>query len=139
MNIAKIITLAIFIISYIAIILKLFFSKHAKQLTFRKTIRTYQVFLLIFTFVLITNFNPWYVIWLFPSLIWQKAKQIRYTLYLSLGAINSYAITYATRIDNETVGIPYLIVMVFTIVILECGRQLYQKMKLKKVSYKGEK
>ena len=93
--------------------------------------RIYQIFILIFTFVLITNFNPWYVIWLFPSLLWQKARHIRLTLYLSLGAINSYAITYATKIDNETVGIPYLMVMLFTILILELGREIYIKIENK--------
>lgn len=131
LSLIKTITLSIFAISYITIVLKLFFSKDAKQLTFIKTMKTYQVFLLIFTFVLITNFNPWYVIWLFPTLMWQKAKNIRYTLYLSFGAINSYAITYLTRIDNETVGIPYLIVMIITIAILELLRRIIKRIKLR--------
>ena len=96
-----------------------------------KTMKTYQVFLMIFTFVLITNFNPWYVIWLFPTLMWQKAKNIRYILYLSLGAINSYAITYLTKIDDETVGIPYLIIMILTIAILELVRRTIKRIKLR--------
>lgn len=129
LSLIKIITLSIFAISYIAIILKLFFSKNIRNITFRKTIRTYQTFLLIFTFILITNFNPWYVIWLFPTLMWQKAKNIRYTLYLSLGAINSYAITYLTKVDNETVGIPYLIIMIVTILVLETIRRVKMKQK----------
>ena len=93
--------------------------------------KTYQVFILIFTFILITNFNPWYVIWLFPTLMWQKVKNIRLTLYLSFGAINSYAITYLTRIDNETVGIPYLIVIILTIAILEMLREINKRIKLR--------
>ena len=129
LSLVKIFTLGIFAISYIAIVLKLFFSKNARQLTFTKTMKTYQIFLLIFTFVLITNFNPWYVIWLFPTLIWQNAKNIRYTLYLSLGAINSYAITYLTKVDNETVGIPYLIIMILTIAILEISRRIKKELK----------
>ena len=129
LSLIKTITLGIFAISYIIIVLKLFFGKNTKQLTFAKTMKTYQIFLLIFTFVLITNFNPWYVIWLFPTLMWQKAKNIRYTLYLSLGAISSYAITYLTKIDNETVGIPYLIIMVLTIAILETGRRIKKELK----------
>lgn len=127
----KIITLAIFAISYISIILKMFFSKNAKDIIFRKTIKTYQVFLLIFTFILITNFNPWYVIWIFPSLMWQKAKHIRASLYLSLGAILSYSITYATGIDDESVGIPYLIVIVGTVVSLCLVRKLIKNYKIK--------
>ena len=93
----KIISLIIFAVSYITIVGKLFFSNNIKELTFNKTIRTYQIFLIVFTFILITNFNSWYIVWLFPTLMWQKAKNIRTTLYLSLGVLNSYAITYATR------------------------------------------
>lgn len=124
LSFAKIITLGIFAISYITIVLKLLLKKEINKITFQKMIRTYQVFLIIFTFVLITNFNPWYVIWLFPTLFWQKAKGIRLTLYLSLGAISSYAITYATKIDDETVGIPYLLIMIGTMLILEFGKNL---------------
>lgn len=123
----KLIVLGIFAIFYFAIFGKLFFSKNANHITFQKTMRAYQIFLLIFTFILITNFNPWYVIWLFPSLLWQKAKHIRLTLYLSLGALSSYAITYATKIDNETVGIPYLIVMLGIVGILALAREIKQK------------
>ena len=89
--------------------------------------KTYQAFLLVFTFLLITNFNSWYVIWLFPTLFYQKSKNIRYTLYLSMGVIYSYAITYSTRIDDETVGIPYFLVMVFTVVLLELMRNIKRK------------
>lgn len=132
LSLIKTISLVIFGISYVVIILKLFFSKKSEKIKFINTMRIYQVFLIIFTFVLITNFNPWYVIWLFPTLMWQNTKNIRYTLYLSLGAIYSYAITYATRIDDETVGIPYLVVMVLTIAILEVGREIYKKIKIVK-------
>lgn len=131
LSLVKTIALFIFAISYIAIVIKLLSSKNTSQLTFMKNMKIYQVFLLIFIFVLITNFNPWYVIWLFPTLMWQKAKNIRYTLYLSFGAINSYAITYLTKIDNETVGILYLIVMILTIAILELVRRIIKRIKLR--------
>lgn len=134
LGLIKMITLVIFAISYIAIIMKMFFSKHSKDISFIKTIKTYQIFLLVFTFVLITNFNPWYVIWLFPTLIWQKAKNIRITLYLSLGALVSYSITYATKVDNESVGIPYLILMISTVLILYVLREI--KKEIKKIKNK---
>lgn len=129
LKLTKILALGIFAVSYFGIVAKLFFHKNANSITFRKTIRTYQIFLVIFTFVLITNFNPWYVIWLFPTLFWQKASQIRMTTYLSMGALNSYVITYATGNDGQIIGIPYLIVMILTIAILELGRQIKLKMK----------
>ncbi len=126
LSILKIFALGIFAIIYFAIIFKLFVNKQ-KTITFGNTMKTYQNFLLIFTFILITNFNPWYIIWLFPTLIWQKAKMIRASLYLSLGAINSYAITYATKVDDETVGIPYLMIMIFTLAILFVANEIKRK------------
>ena len=131
LSVIKTISLIIFAISYIVIVLKLFFSKKTEKIKFINTMRIYQIFLIIFTFVLITNFNPWYVIWIFPTLMWQNSENIRNTLYLSLGAIYSYAITYATRIDDETVGIPYLTVMVLTIVVLSIYTKMRKKINLK--------
>lgn len=129
LRVAKIIALGIFAISYVTIVFKLFFTNKTKELKFSKLIRVYQIFLFLFTFVLITNFNAWYVIWLFPTLFFQKAKNIRYTLYLSAGVIYSYAISYATKIDNETVGIPYLIVMICTVIVLSYVRKNNKKVK----------
>lgn len=138
LTLLKTFALGIFAMAYMTIILKLFFNRQRKDITFRNTMKTYQVFLLIFTFVLITNFNPWYVIWLFPTLMWQKAKNIRATLYLSLGVLNSYAITYATGIDDESVGIPYFLVMVLTIAILYAMHLLAKEIKKRKNIVKME-
>lgn len=132
LNLIKILSLAIFAVSYITILFKLFFTKDSNKIKFSKLIKTYQIFLLAFTFVLITNFNPWYVIWLFPTLFYQKAKNIRYTLYLSMGVIYSYTITYATKIDNETVGIPYFLVMVITVILLELARIKFKDIKIER-------
>ena len=129
LRVAQIIALGIFAISYVTIVFKLFFTNKTKELKFSKLMRVYQIFLFLFTFVLITNFNAWYVIWLFPTLFFQKAKNIRYTLYLSAGVIYSYAISYATKIDNETVGIPYLIVMICTVIVLSYVRKNNKKVK----------
>ena len=123
--IVKIVSLTIFAIAYITIICKILFSKKSSKITFRKTIQTYQVFLLAFTFLLITNFNAWYVVWLFPTLMWQKAKNIRLTLYLSIGVLTSYTITYVTGQDGMSVGIPYLMVMVLTVLLLDIIRKVY--------------
>lgn len=119
LDLIKLVALLIFACSYIGIVLKLFFNKNNRKINFIKTMRVYQIFLVIFTFVLITNFNPWYVIWLFPTLFYQKAKNIRLSLYLSYGALTSYGITYLTGIDDETVGIHYLMIMIISILVLE--------------------
>lgn len=73
--------------------------------------RKYNIFLFIFTFVLITNFNAWYILWLFPTIIWQKAKTIKFYTYICFGAILSYSISYFTYREDTSIGIPYLITM----------------------------
>ena len=34
--------------------------------------------------MLITNFQPWYIMWLFPLLMWQKAKEIKLITQISI-------------------------------------------------------
>ena len=101
--------LLIFIVAYGSVILKLYFTKDLK---ITKLMQKYQVFLLIFTLVLITNFNSWYLLWLLPTIMWQKAKMIRFTNALTIGGLMAYAISYATYKDDETVGIAYFCIMI---------------------------
>ncbi len=110
--------LLLFILSYSIIVLRLLFTKDEKKLRFVPLIRTYQLFLWIFTFILITNFNSWYIMWLLPTMFWQKGKQIKMTTYVSIGSILAYAISYATMKDDETVGIPYFIFMLGIAILL---------------------
>ena len=44
--------------------------------------------------------------------MWQKAKTIRTTLYLSIGVITSYSVTYLTKVETRESGIQYFIIMV---------------------------
>ena len=133
MNIVKIASLSIFAFCYISIVYKMLFSKNTEKISFIKTMRIYQIFLLIFTFILITNFNAWYLIWLFPTIMWQKSKNIQDTLSLSLGVMLSYAISYATKIDNETVGIQYLVIMFIPLI----ARRIIKFLKIKRNNDKG--
>ena len=45
--------------------------------------------IMIFLFVLITSFQPWYIMWLFPLIVWQKASNIK--LIVQTGLISMYA------------------------------------------------
>lgn len=66
-------------------------------------------FLMAFLFLLITNFQPWYLIWLFPLLMWQRAKVIRWIPQIALIAefANSIFLTYSEGWQN---GIPFTFV-----------------------------
>lgn len=111
--------LTIFVIAYIVVVAKLFFNKNLKEMSFQKVLRKYNIFIILFTFILITNFNAWYVLWVFPTIMWQKSKMIKNLLYVSVGTLLSYTISYATHIDDESVGFIYLA----TIIIVTVGME----------------
>lgn len=53
------------------------FLLNEKKITFKRLMEICQYFLIAFTFILITNFQPWYILWLFPCMMWQKAENIK--------------------------------------------------------------
>ena len=75
----------IFLISFIIIY---FFTcltlLYKKQIKFREEMRKTEYFLVAFLFLLITNFQPWYIMWLFPLMMWQKKKMIQFVVQIAL-------------------------------------------------------
>ena len=94
-----------------------FFAKE-QDIKWRKMVRAYQILLLAFLFFVITNFNSWYIMWLFPTIFWQRKNNIKMTACLGIGSILAYSLTYATLRDDETMGIPYLICMLGSTLLL---------------------
>lgn len=122
-NSAEIITflqnglLALFSISFIGICFKYLLKPEIK---FRKIIQTVNWFIFIFLFLLITQFQPWYIMWLFPCIMWQKAKNIKLIIGVSLISqiANAIFLVYG---EGWQYGTPYFLVMVagiFSILIL---------------------
>ncbi len=70
-----------FIIIYFFTCLTLLYKKHIK---FREEMRKAEYFLIAFLFLLITNFQTWYIIWLFPLMMWQKKDTIKFIIQISL-------------------------------------------------------
>ena len=66
--------LSVFVIIYFFTCLTLLYKK---QITFREEIRKTQYFLVAFLFLLITNFQTWYIMWLFPLLMSQKKQMMQ--------------------------------------------------------------
>ena len=95
-----------------------------------QTIRKYNVILFIFTFVVITNFNAWYVMWLFPTVFWLTGKQIKIVLNLSYACTIANIMNFALLSEDEELGIPYFVLMVAITVLLSLDK--------KKVQIKGE-
>jgi len=70
-----------FVIIYVATITRLLFKK---KISFVKGMRTYSNLLLLFTFFVITNFQAWYVMWLFSTIIYQRGRMIEFILNISI-------------------------------------------------------
>lgn len=84
----KIITYSLYVFIYCFILKNILFLFNPK-VKLKKEMQYNFYLILIFTFVLITNFQPWYIMWLFPLIIWQKASNIK--LIVQTGLISMYA------------------------------------------------
>lgn len=73
--------LGLFIIIYFFTCLILLYKK---QIKFREEVRKIEYLLVAFLFLLITNFQTWYIMWLFPLMMWQKKKMIQFVVQISL-------------------------------------------------------
>ena len=82
-----------------------------KQIRFREEMEQANYFMMAFLFLLITNFQPWYIMWLFPLLMWQKSEDIKLIVPISLISqyANSIFLIYG---EGWRYGIPFTFFMV---------------------------
>ena len=104
----KKVLLLIFAIIYGIICIRLLTSTKIK---FIDIMRKYNILLFIFIFILITNFQPWYIMWLFPTFMWQKTSVIKDIIYVS---ILSQIANLVFMLYNES----YIYGMFFSIILL---------------------
>ena len=97
-----------FIVIYIIELIKLVFT--TKQYTFYELIRKYNALLLLFIFGTITNFHSWYILWLFATIIWQKSKDIKLILAISI-IVEVCNVVYFFMNENYIYCVPYCISM----------------------------
>ncbi len=122
----QIIVFVAFVLFYIYVIIKLLLQK---KISFRKTIRKYNIILIIFTFIIITNFNAWYVMWLFPTIFWLKGKSIKTILNLSYACTIANIMNFALISEDEKLGIPYVIIMFTVTLLLSYNRKKQKEIK----------
>ena len=86
------------------------------KIRFNKEAKEFEYFLIAFLFLLITNFQPWYIMWLFPLLIWQNSTTIKLILQLSLISqfANSIFLAYT---ENWRNGTPFTFFMILGVTI----------------------
>lgn len=93
--------LAAFVIIYFFTMIILL---NKKEIKYRKEMRKVNYFIMAFLFFLITNFQPWYIMWLFPCIMWQKAEDIKAIIGISLMSefANMVFLLYSEAWQNGT-------------------------------------
>lgn len=108
-SIVQNIVLALFAVYYIYVVIRILLSK---EIRLHNLIQKYHVILMIFTFILITNFNPWYIMWFFPTMFLLKGKSIKNILHLSYASEVANIVSFALWSEVQILGIPYFAIMV---------------------------
>ncbi len=106
--------LVIFVIAYVIVAFKLIFKPDK---TLSKTMRKYYMFIAIFTLVIMTNFNRWYLLWLFPTIFLIRGKQVKLLLYFSYATLASIFFTFYV-IEIEQMGNLYIALFILLTLIL---------------------
>lgn len=134
MKIFKIVLLVIFAEIYISTVIKLIINDEKKS--FSKYIRQYNSLLYIFTFILITNFNSWYILWLFPTIMFLNGKNIRLIINLSYAVEVSYIAFFALHSEAQVLGILYINLVALITVCLTPLQKINKKRQPKLVKEK---
>lgn len=98
--------MAVFAILYVYTVIKLLLNNNTE--IFSSYIREYSTLLYIFTFILITNFNSWYILWLFPTMMFLNGKNIRLIINLSYTVEVAYIGSFALYSEAQNLGVLYI-------------------------------
>ncbi len=93
--------------------------------------RNINYFIIAFLFLLITNFQPWYIMWLFPLIIWQKAIVIKTIIGMSILSqfANSILIMYG---ENWHYGTPFIFTLIVGTLIIFIANQNQKNKRIQK-------
>ena len=116
-----------FAVYYVYVVIRILISK---KINMHQIMEKYNFILLIFTFVLITNFNPWYIMWLYPTIFLIRGKSIKNILYLSYTCEIANLLSFALWSEKQILGIPYFIIMIGGTIILNMANRV----KIKKIA-----
>lgn len=106
-DIIKNMSFLIFTMFYIIDCIALLFKK---RINMNKIMRLLFKYIIIFIFVLITNFQTWYFIWLVPFLIWQKSENIKLIIQMQIMTLIAN-IVFLIYSENFYYGIPFFMIL----------------------------
>lgn len=88
-----------------------------KKIDLEQEMREHAIYLMLFLFVLITNFQPWYLIWLFYCMFWQTKKNVYYLNNICLASLFANCI-FLIYSEAWQYGSIFSMLMIFSIVLL---------------------
>lgn len=103
------IKLYLFALSYVMILIKCIFKT---KINFSYLMRKYNWVMLVFIFLVLTNFQKWYVLWLMPTLIWERKNIRNFILNLTIFGMAPSLIYFIIENDTWVYGVYYSIILV---------------------------
>ena len=103
-NLLHIIIIFTFIALYIGIIVKMLFKKH---LNLNEILQSYTFVMLVYIFLLSTNFRHWYILWLIPTMCYQTRKMRMFLLVLTYTVFLPLIVYFMFESDIAVLGIGY--------------------------------
>ena len=103
------------------------------KIKFSAEIRMVEYFLIAFIFLLITNFQPWYIMWLFPLMMWQRKKILQFVIQISL--ISQFANSvFLMNGEGWSNGTLFTIFMVLGIFLCWNIKNIFKRKKKSKIT-----
>ena len=83
-DLIKSISIMGFMIFYIDSLCVILFKR---KITLKELMRKYNFTMILFIFIVLTTFQKWYILWLLPTIMWQRKNMRKYIIYLTIVAI----------------------------------------------------
>lgn len=116
-NLINKLAIPIFAIVYINTIIILLFKK---DISIKEIFSKYNYIMLIFIFIVLTNFQQWYILWLIPTIMWQSLNMRKFIIYLSITAIIPSFNYFRIGTDAWIFGIGYSLAIIIMSSVILC-------------------
>jgi hypothetical protein len=104
--ISRNVMLIVFVYMYMILCINLLTTR---KINFYKIVRKYNIMLVLFLLAL-SNFQQWYLVWLFPTIMWQKPNTIRNIIGLTVASEIANSV-YMFKIESWKYDFQFVIIL----------------------------
>lgn len=120
------IRLPVFAIIYVGVLINMLLKR---QFLIRELFSKYNIIMLVFIFIILTNFQKWYILWLLPTIIWQNKNMRQFILALTITAIIPSFKYFEIGNDAFIYGMYYSVKVILLSIIIVIIENLLDKTK----------